>query len=60
MTIGWLPPTVPFPKVITDDYLRQTAEDMLSILQAKETPRLPSLTYGSPITNLFIQIAQIL
>ena len=60
MTINWLPSTVPLPKVSTYDYLRKTSEDMLGILQYKETTRLPSLTHEYPITNEFIQISQIL
>jgi hypothetical protein len=32
LTIGWFPHNIPFPKVSTDDYLRQTATDMLSLL----------------------------
>jgi hypothetical protein len=40
--------------------LRQTATDMLTHLQDKATSPIPSLTYGSNITNAYIQIAQIL
>jgi len=60
MTIDWFPSTIPFPKVSHDTYLRQTAEDMLSLLQQKEKHPLHQLTYGSTITNAYIQIAQIL
>jgi hypothetical protein len=59
LTVDWFPHNVPFPKVTTDDYLRQTATDMLTLLQDKTTP-IPSLTYGSNVTNAYIQIAQIL
>jgi hypothetical protein len=60
LTIDWFPSNVPFPKVSTDDYLRQTATDMLTLLQGSATHPVPSLTYGSHITNAYIQIAQIL
>jgi hypothetical protein len=60
LTVDWFPHTVPFPKVSTDDYLRQTANDMLTIIQDKIANPVPSLTYGSNISNAYIQIAQIL
>ena len=51
---------VPFPKATDDEYLRQTAADMLTLIQDKTAHPIPSLTYGSNITNTYIQIAQIL
>ena len=57
MTINWFPSTTPFHKFTTDDYLRQTYEYMLSIIQAKETRLLPEITFWYPITNAFIKIA---
>jgi hypothetical protein len=60
LTVDWFPHQVPFPKVGTDDYLRQTANDMLTLLQGTATKPLPSLTYGSPIANAYLQISQIL
>ena len=59
LTLDWFPHTVPFPTVTANDYLKQTADDMLSLLQAKTTKASP-LAFGSPITNAFIQVAQIL
>jgi hypothetical protein len=58
-TVDFFPKQVPFPKTNTDDYLRQAAEDIVSILSTKRTSN-PSLTYGSPITNAYTHIAQIL
>jgi hypothetical protein len=60
LTVDWFPHSVPFPKVSTDDYLRQTATDMLTLLQGKDSHPIPSLTYGSDTTNAYIQIAKIL
>jgi hypothetical protein len=60
LTVDWFPHKVPFPKVGTDEYLRQTATDMLTLLQGTQAQPLPSLTYGSPISNAYIQIAKIL
>ena len=59
-TVKWFPHTVPFPQVTTDTYLRQTAEDMLHILQQRHQPNIPKLQYGSSLSNAYIQIAQIL
>ena len=60
-TIEWFPTTIKFPTVTTDVYLKQTADDMLALLQpAKDQSPIPDLTYGSKITNAYIQIAQIL
>ena len=59
LTLDWFPHTVPFPTVTADDYLKQTSDDMLSLLQAKTTKASP-LAFSSPITNAFIQVAQIL
>ena len=58
-TVEWFPKTTVFPEIKTEDYLRQTASDMLDILQNKER-KLPSLSYGTTIYNAYIQIAQIL
>jgi hypothetical protein len=60
LTVDWFPHSVPFPKVGTNEYLRQTATGMLALLQDSTTPPIPSLTYGSSVTNAYIQIAQIL
>jgi hypothetical protein len=60
LTVDWFPHNVPFPKVTSDEYLRQTATDMLTLLQDPTTHPIPSLTYGTNITNAYIQIAQIL
>jgi hypothetical protein len=54
------PHNVPFPKVTADEYLCQTAADMLTLIQDKTAHPIPSLTYGSNITNAYIQIAQVL
>ena len=54
LTIDWFPHNVPFPRVTTDEYLRQTAHDMLTLIQNKTTHPIPSLTYGSNITNAYI------
>ena len=54
-----MPTTAPFLRVSTDDYLRQAATDLADILRAPKT-NIPTLTYGSPTTNVYIQPAKIL
>jgi len=61
LTVDWFPQTIAFPKVTADEYLRQTATDMLTLLQNGNAPNpIPSLTYGSRTTNAYIEIARIL
>ena len=35
LTVDWFPQNVPFSKVSADDYLRQMAADMLTLIQDK-------------------------
>jgi hypothetical protein len=60
VTVDSFPYKVPFPKVSTDNYLCQTATDMLTLIHDQVANPVPSLTYGSSITNAYIQIAQML
>ena len=58
-TVEFFPTTTPFPCILTDDYLRQAATDLVDILCAPKN-NIPSLAYGSPKTNEYIHLAQIL
>jgi hypothetical protein len=61
LTVDWFPYNVPFPKVTTNEYLRKTGTDMLTLLQGTQATPIPStLTYGSNLTDAYIQITQIL
>ena len=61
LTVEWYPKQSPLPKVTTKDYLRQTASDMLAILSEKDKNKIiPSLDYGSDITNAYAIIASYL
>jgi hypothetical protein len=53
------PKQIPFPQTSTDDYLRQAAEDIVSILTTKNASN-PTLDYGSSITNTYLHMVQIL
>ena len=58
-TVEWFPKTIQLPETTTEDYQRQSATDMLQILQTKES-KVPSSKYGSNLYNAYIEIAQIL
>jgi hypothetical protein len=60
LIVDWFPCKVPFPKVSTDDCLRQTANNVLTLIHNQVANPVSSLTYGSSITNACIQIAQTL
>ena len=64
ISVNWFPYQIPFPKVITDDYLTQTAEDMLDLIRKKLAPTrkktFPSLTYGSKLLNAYTEMAKLL
>ena len=51
---------MPFPKVSHEDYLRQTADDLLFLLEGRQSQLLPTLSYGSPTRNAFLDIARLL
>jgi hypothetical protein len=61
LTVDFFPEKISFPTFTTDDYLKQTAEDMLHLLQTpRTTSATPTLAFGSPILNSYQQIAEIL
>jgi hypothetical protein len=58
-TVEFFPKKTPFPEICTEDYLKQAATDILSILQ-KTPATLPYLAYGDETKNALVQIAQLL
>ena len=45
---------VPFPKITNNNYIRQTAEDMLQLFRATKPSNEPDpLTFGDPVLNAF-------
>ena len=59
VTLDFFPSTIPLPQVTSNTYLPQMAEDLLTFLQNKEKHPITQLTYGSHLTNAYIQISQI-
>ena len=67
LKVDFFPQKIPFPTFTRDDYLKQTAEDMLHLLQAPDTKSTTSspalhdpLHFGPPILNAFAKVADIL
>ena len=60
ITVAWFPQNIPIPQVSTEDYLFQTASDMLHILKTKDDTNSSTLKFGTPIFNAYRHIAQIL
>ena len=53
-TVEFFPSKFPLPHITTDDYLRQAATDIVSILKCKLSKLTPSLEYGEPINNAYV------
>jgi hypothetical protein len=61
LKVDFFPEKIPFPQFSRNDYLKQTAEDMLHLLQdSNDSPSLNPLAFGSPILNAYAEVADIL
>ena len=62
LKVDFFPEKIPFPKFSREEYLQQTAEDMLHLLQGddKGSPLHEPLSFGPPILNAFAKVADIL
>ena len=60
LKVDFFPEKIPFPRVTNEDYLKQTAEDMLHLLQKTSSLDLNPATFGSPILNAYAKIASLL
>jgi hypothetical protein len=61
LKVDFFPEKIPFPKFEREEYLRQTAEDMLHLLTPdKKSPLLAPLEFGPPVLNAFAKVAKIL
>ena len=59
--VTFFPNVVPFPKVTTDDFLRQAATDIVSILsQSSSKTNIPSLEAGDTTRNAILKLAKLL
>jgi hypothetical protein len=61
LKVDFFPEKIAFPTFSRDDYLKQTAEDMLHLLQGDDSsPLHEPLSFGPPILNAFAKVADIL
>ena len=59
-TVTFIPQKIVFPKVTTDDFLRQSASDIITLLTQAPPSTLPSLQAGDSTRNALLQLATIL
>jgi hypothetical protein len=61
LAVHFFPEKIPFPTFTAAGYLKQTAEDMLHLLQTpRTTSATPTLAFGSPVLNSYEKIAETL
>jgi hypothetical protein len=58
-TLQFFPKKIPFPTILTEDYLKQAASDILTVLQNPPS-NLPYLAYGDATNNAIVQLATLL
>ena len=56
-TVAFFPTTVPFPEIKLDDFLRQAASDIITILTQPPSTTTPSLQAGDPVRNALTTLA---
>ena len=56
-TVTFFPSSIPFPEVKLEDFLRQTASDIISILRLQPSTTKPSLQAGDPVRNALTTLA---
>ena len=59
-TVAFFPHKLPIPKVTTDDFLRQSVTDIISLLKTSPPSTIPSLQAGDATTAAIQQIAKLL
>ena len=56
-TVQFIPNVIPIPQTNIDDYLRQAAGDIVSILNKPPSTTYPSLQAGDPVRNALHELA---
>ena len=59
-TITFFPTVIPYPEVNLDNFLRQAAMDIITLLTAPPSTTTPSLQAGDVTRNALLDIATIL
>ena len=60
LAVEWFPHKIPLPKTTTEEYLKQVASDLLTILKTTNGQAFPNLEYGNKVMKTFQQRATIL
>jgi hypothetical protein len=61
LKVDFFPEKIPFPQLSCNDYLKQTTEDMLHLLQgSNDSPSLNPIAFDSPILNAYAKVADII
>ena len=55
-TVTFFPTTLSFPEIKLDDFLRQAASDIITILTLPPSTTTPSLQTGDPVRNILITL----
>ena len=59
-TLIFIPKKINFPEVTAEDFLKQAASDIITILTTPQSSPIPSLEAGNKTKNALLQLAQIL
>jgi hypothetical protein len=59
-TVTFIPSQYKFPEITTDDFLKQAATDIISILNKPPSSTVPTLEAGDPTRNALLKIAEAL
>lgn len=60
LTLEWFPSSIPYPRVGQNEYLQQTADDLLTLLEGQSPTTYPTLNFGSPTRNAYSDLAKLL
>lgn len=59
-TVSFFLASIPFPVIKIDDYLRQAASDIITILTSSPSTTVPTLNAGDKACNALLEIVTIL
>ena len=57
-TVKFIEHTIPIPQTTIDDYLRQAASDIITILSNPPSTTAPSLSAGDPVRNALVELSK--
>ena len=57
-TVTFLPHAIPFPTITVGNYMKQAAEDIITILTQPPKTTVPSLQAGDPVRAALLELAK--